>query len=87
MVERFNSAMKKIMRTAQTRQSAAELAAQIKALETIAATHLNGYFFRDEFTKLSSDLSFLQSVTHTNDDSGTWIATPEASLAESWTAQ
>ena len=81
MVERLNQCYEKIMRTAQTRQSEAELAAQIKALETVGSTYLYRYFFHRE--SLSGGLAFLQSVMREYDESGMWTPALDASLAKS----
>jgi glycosyltransferase involved in cell wall biosynthesis len=93
MVERLNQLYETTMRTPQTLQSGAEVTPQLETLETVAATQLNGLFFRGELTKLSGDLAFakaqavnadqaLQSLTHEYDARGAWIATLEKSLAE-----
>ena len=73
------------MRTSPTDQSEAEFAPQIKALETVAPTHLRGYFFHRE--SLSGDLAFLQLAMREYDESGMWIPALEASLAESRATQ
>ncbi len=94
MVGRLNQCYEKIMRTAQTHQSAAELTPQLAALETVAAIHLNGHFFRGELIRLGGDLApeqaqaayaekAFQTVTHKHDERGRWIATLETSLEES----
>lgn len=94
MVERLNQCYEKIMSTAQLHQPDTESGPQIKGLEAVAATHLNGHFFRGELIKLSGDLAFLQSqaahadqalqtVMHDHDERGAWIAKLETSLAES----
>ena len=93
MVERLNQHYEKIMRTPQIRESVAPVTPNIKILETVAATQLNGHFFRGELIKLSGDLEFLRgqaanadlalrSVTQEYDARGVWIAALEKSLAE-----
>lgn len=93
MVERLNQQYQKLMRAAQKRQKPAPLVPHLGVLEKIAATQLNGHFFRSELTKLSGDLAFsqaqaanadrsLQSVTQEYDARGAWIATLEKALAE-----
>ena len=93
MVERLNQQYEKIMRTPQTCEPQAADTPQMKMLETVAATHLNGHFFRGELIKLSGDLEFLRrqatnsdqalrSVTQEYDARGVWIAALEKSLAE-----
>ncbi len=93
MVERLNLLYEKTMRTPHTLHSEADSTAPFKLLETVAATHLNGHFFRGELTKLSGDLAFsraqaanagqaLQAVTHEYAARGEWIATLEKNLAE-----
>lgn len=93
MVERLNQQYEKIMRTPQKLHLDAEVTPHIKALETVAATHLNGHFFRGELTKLSGDLAFaqtqaanadqaLRTVTKEYDARGAWIASLEKSLEE-----
>lgn len=93
VVERLNQHYEKIMRTTQTSHSDAEVTPQINMLEMVAASHLNGHFFRRELNKLSGDLAFsqaqaanldraLQSVTQEYAARGVWIATLEKSLAE-----
>ena len=84
-VERPNQCYEKTMRTSPTDQSEAEFAPQIKALETVAPTHLRGYFFHRE--SLSGDLAFLQLAMREYDESGMWIPALEASLAESRATQ
>ena len=84
-VERPNQCYEKTMRTSPTHRSEAEFAPQIKALETVAPTHLRGYFFHRE--SLSGDLAFLQLAMREYDESGMWIPALEASLAESRAAQ
>lgn len=93
MVERLNQQYEKIMGTPQKLHLDAEVTPHIKALETVAATHLNGHFFRGELTKLSGDLAFaqtqaanadqaLRTVTEEYDARGAWIASLEKSLEE-----
>ena len=93
MVERLNQHYEKIMRTRMKLGSETEALPSMNALEIVAATHLNGRFFRGELTKLSGDLAFskrqaanadqaLQAVTHDHEERGTWIAELEASLID-----
>ena len=67
---------------------------QLRALEAIAAIHLNGQFFRAELQRMSGDFAFcqaqaasanhaLQALTHEYDGRGAWIATLEKNFAES----
>ena len=66
---------------------------KISALESVAATQLNGSFFRGELLRLSGDIAFsqaqaaqadasFQSLTHEFYGRGEWIATLEKSLAD-----
>lgn len=96
MVERLNGQYEqheKIMATPQSNHLKALRNPQLQALETVAASHLNGHFFRSEITKLSGDLAFahtqvantnraLQSLTQEYEARGAWIATLERSLVE-----
>ena len=93
MVVRLNQQYEKIMSTSQTHQLPAEAVPSMIALDTLAAIHLNGHFFRGELTKLSGDLAFsqtqaanadraLQAVTQEYDARGAWIASLEKSLFE-----
>lgn len=67
---------------------------QLHALESLAANHLNGKFFRSELQKLSGDLAFAQeqlananaavsSVTREYEARGAWISSLETRLDES----
>lgn len=93
MAEQLDQFYEKIMRTPDIHDADASNSPQIKTLEAIAETHLNGHFFRGELSKLSGDLAFsqtqaansdlaLQAVTLEYDARGEWIATLEASLSE-----
>ena len=93
MVESLNQQYEKMMSTSQTHQSKAGVTPHIEALETLAATHLNGYFFRGELTKLGGDLAFsqaqaanadqaLQALNQEYEARGVWIASLEKSLSE-----
>jgi glycosyltransferase involved in cell wall biosynthesis len=93
MVRRLNEQYEKVMRTDQTPRSEAGAYAKMKALEAVAATHLDGHFFRSELAKLSGDLVFsqaqvanteraLQSLTQEYGARGVWIASLENALAE-----
>ena len=86
MVEQLGHVYEKNMKTTHTPPD-------IAALESVAATHLNGSFFRGELLRLSGDIAFaqaqaeqtaasLQSLTHEFDGRGKWIATLEKSLAD-----
>ncbi len=86
MVEQLGHVYEKNMKTAHTPPD-------ISALESVAATHLNGSFFRGELLRLSGDIAFaqtqaeqtaaaLQSLTHEFDGRGKWITTLEKSLAD-----
>ncbi len=68
--------------------------AQLHGLQQVAATHLNGHFFRQELQKLSGDISFaqtqlksanlsLQSLKQEYDARGVWIDKLEMSLKAS----
>lgn len=65
----------------------------LPAVELLAATHLNGAFFRAELQKLAGDLSFAQSQTERLDEAlrvlsadhdarGTWIAKLQGGINE-----
>lgn len=93
MVESLNKHYEKMMRATEAPRADAEFSPQIKALEAVAATQLNGHFFRGELTKLSGDLAFsqtqaasanqaLQSLTKEYEARAVWIAALENSLAE-----
>ncbi len=86
MVEQLGQVYEKNMKTTYT-------APNIPALERVAATQLNGSFFRGELLRVSGDIAFLQaqaakaaaslqSLTHEFDGRGEWIATLEKSLAD-----
>jgi hypothetical protein len=86
MVERLGYVYEKNMKTTHT-------SADMAALSSVAATHLNGQFFRGELQRLSGDLAFartqatridasMQLLTQEFDGRGAWIATLEKSLAE-----
>ena len=87
MVERLGHVYEKNMKTIHEPP-------QLSALNTVAATQLNGRFFRGELQRLSGDLAFsqtqiaqvtasLHSLTGEFDGRGAWIATLEKNLAES----
>jgi glycosyltransferase involved in cell wall biosynthesis len=93
MVERLNQQYEKFMRKPQKIHSDTEVTPHLNVLEAVAATHLNGHFFRGELTKLSGDLAFvktqaanadeaLRAVTEEYDARGAWIASLEKSLEE-----
>ncbi len=93
MVERLNKQYEKTMSAADTFCPDAEFSPHIKALEAVAATQLNGRFFRGELNKLAGDLAFsqtqaanahqaLQAVTKEYEARGVWIAALESSLSE-----
>ncbi len=86
MVERLGHVYEKNMKTTHEPP-------QLSALSAVAATQLNGQFFRGELQRLSGDLAFsqtqiahvnasLHSLTHEFDGRGAWIATLEKNLAE-----
>ena len=93
MVERLNRQYEEIMRTPEALEPDAEATPQIKRLESVAAAHLNGSFFRSELQKLSGDIAFshqqalsanaaLGTLTHEYEGRGLWIDTLETNLAE-----
>ncbi len=86
MVERLGHVYEKNMKTTHEPP-------QLSALNAVAATQLNGRFFRGELQRLSGDLAFSQtqiaqvnasmhSLTHEFDGRGAWIATLEKNLAD-----
>ena len=92
MVEQINRQYETIMTTAHELHTDSEMP-PLQALEAVAATHLNGNFFRTELQKLSGDIAFSQRQTASANFSlealareyaerGRWIETLEASLSE-----
>ena len=93
MVDRLSQQYEKIMRTRLNCGYANEVSPRMNTLDAVAATQLNGRFFRGELTKLSGDLVFaqtqaananraLQAVTLDHKGRGVWIAELEASISE-----
>ena len=93
MVEQINRQYETIMTTAHELHTDSEMPPRLQALEAVAATHLNGNFFRTELQKLSGDIAFSQQQTASANVSlealareyaerGRWIETLEASLSE-----
>ena len=93
MVEQINRQYETIMTTAHELNTELEMTPRLQALEAVAATHLNGNFFRTELQKLSGDIAFSQQQTASANVSlealareyaerGRWIETLEASLSE-----
>ena len=86
MVERLGHVYEKNMKTTHEPP-------QLAPLNAVAATQLNGRFFRGELQRLSGDLAFsqtqiaqvnasLHSLTDEFDGRGAWIATLEKNLAD-----